>query len=65
MSDHTTHTEGLPVDEAWQHDWALEGIAALERYLARHAAFADYLAAQGRLNPDPLDLDDGDGAATD
>jgi hypothetical protein len=64
MSEHT-HTPPLPVDDAWQHDWALEGIAALERYLAAHAAFADYLAAHGLPGPHSLDLDDGDGAATD
>ena len=58
MSEHITHTDALPVDEAWLHDWALVGIAALEGYLARHAAFADYLAEHG------LDCDDGDGAVT-
>lgn len=58
MSDHITHLSALPVDEAWLHDWALEGIAALERYLAKHAAFAAFLAGR-RL----LDCDDGDSAA--
>lgn len=58
MSDHPTHPPALPVDEAWLHDWAAEGIAALERYLARHAAFAAFLSARGLL-----DSDYGDSAA--
>ena len=31
------------VDDAWLLEWAAEGIAALERLLAAHAAFDDYL----------------------
>jgi hypothetical protein len=54
MNEHHTHTELLDVDEAWVADWAAEGIAALERYLAKQAAFADYLRARG-----DLDCDDG------
>ena len=48
------HTE--PVDEAWIADWAAEGIAALERSLASHAAFELYLRERG------LESSDGDGA---
>jgi hypothetical protein len=40
----------VPVDELWLVDWAAEGIAALERYLAKHAAFAAYL--RGRTRPE-------------
>jgi hypothetical protein len=58
MSDHTHHTRALPVDEAWLHDWIDEGIAAIERYLARHAEFAAFLAARGNL-----DCGHGDSAA--
>jgi hypothetical protein len=43
MSNHETHTHLLDVDELWVAEWAAEGIADLERYLARHAAFAEYL----------------------
>lgn len=49
----------LDVDEAWLAEWAAEGIAALERSLAKHAAFAEYLGARADLQSD-----DGDGAAT-
>lgn len=42
MSDHT-HTTPVPFDEFWLADWVAEGFAALERYLAKHAAFAAYL----------------------
>jgi hypothetical protein len=46
----------VSVDEAWISDWAGEGIATLERYLAKQAAFAEYL--RGR----DLQSRDGDGA---
>ena len=50
MSEHETHTSAPPVDELWLRDWAAEGLAALERYLAKQAAFAAYLLAQGDLD---------------
>ena len=58
MSDHDTHTGFTPVDELWLRDWAEEGLARLEQYLARQAAFAAFLGARGLL-----DSDHGDGAA--
>jgi hypothetical protein len=45
----------VPVDELWLVDWAAEGIAALERHLAKHAAFAAYLRSR-----DNLESADGD-----
>ena len=55
MSEHRTHIHiELDVDEAWLVEWASEGIAALEQYLAKQAAFARYLRSQG-------DLHSGDG----
>lgn len=56
-SDNDTFTELTCVDEVWIADWAAEGIAALERYLARQAAFQAYLH-----NRD-LHSGDGDGRA--
>jgi len=50
MSEHTTPIHELDVDEAWLREWAAEGIAALERYLARHAAFVAYLEARAILD---------------
>jgi hypothetical protein len=50
MSDHTTPVTALPVDEAWLHDWAAEGLVALERYLAKQAAFSAFLAARSLLD---------------
>jgi hypothetical protein len=55
MSEHITHISLLDVDDAWIADWAAEGIAALERSLANHAAFAEFL----RLRT-VLDSGDGD-----
>jgi hypothetical protein len=46
MSTYHTH----PNDELWLSDWAAEGLAAFQRYLAKHAAFAAFLAA--REKPD-------------
>ena len=57
MSEHDAHLEAVPVDELWLADWAAEGIAALERHLAKQAAFAAFLAAR-----DGLDSIDGDRA---
>jgi hypothetical protein len=58
MSEHTPHLSVLSVDDLWLRDWAEEGVAAIERYLANHAAFAAFLAARN-----VLDSVDGDGAA--
>ena len=41
------------VDDAWLREWAAEGITTLERLLAAHAAFDDYL----RTRQDPSDGD--------
>ncbi len=57
MSEHDTHLSSLDVDDAWIVGWADEGIAAIERHLAKHAAFADFLRAR-----DDLDWIDGDGS---
>jgi hypothetical protein len=55
MSEHDTHPTLLDVDEAWLVEWAADGIAALERHLAKQAAFADYLRARGDLHSDDGD----------
>jgi hypothetical protein len=57
MGESDTHLNAVPVDELWLGDWAAEGIAALERYLAKQAAFAAFLVAR-----DGLDSIDGDRA---
>ncbi len=57
MSEHTDTTT-ISVDEAWLREWAAEGITALERLLAAHAAFDDFLRTRH-------DLDHGDRADTD
>ena len=43
MNTPDTHIQLVDVDEAWLAEWAREGLAAIERYLAKHAAFAEYL----------------------
>jgi hypothetical protein len=39
-------TTAVSVDDAWLREWAAEGIAALERLLATHAAFDEFLRAR-------------------
>jgi hypothetical protein len=39
-------TTTISVDEAWLREWAAEGIAALERLLAAHAAFDEFLSTR-------------------
>ena len=56
MNDHQAHLASLDVDEAWIVEWAADGVCAIERFLAKHAAFADFLRAR-----DDLDWFDGDG----
>lgn len=58
MSEHTTPIHELDVDEAWLREWAAEGVAAIEQYLAKHAAFAAYLLTRATLESAY-----GDGAA--
>ena len=58
MTDDHTYLVSLSVDEAWIVDWATEGVLAIERFLAKHAAFADFLRARN-----DLDWCDGDGCA--
>ena len=58
MSTHNTHLSVMSVDDVWLRDWVDEGIAAAERYLAKQAAFAAFLAARNVLHSV-----DGDGAA--
>ena len=55
MSEHTTAPHHVGVDDLWLREWAAQGIAALERSLAKHAAFEDYLR-----NRDDLQSDNGD-----
>jgi hypothetical protein len=43
------------VDELWLHEWAQSGLVALGEYLAKHAAFAEFL----RRRPDLESGDDG------
>jgi hypothetical protein len=42
MSEQTDSTT-ISVDDLWLREWAAEGIEALERLLAAHAAFDDFL----------------------
>ena len=40
------------VDDLWLREWAQSGLVALEAYLAKHAAFTEFLRR--------LDLESGD-----
>ena len=55
MNTHNPHTNLLDVDEAWVAEWAADGIAAIERYLAKHAAFAEYLETRAVVHSDDGD----------
>jgi hypothetical protein len=37
------------VDELWLREWAQAGLVALEAYLAKHAAFAEFLQRRADL----------------
>jgi hypothetical protein len=37
------------VDELWLREWAHAGLLDLETYLAKHAAFAEFLRARSDL----------------
>jgi len=50
MNTNDLTREAAPVDELWLRDWAAEGLAALERYLSKQAAFAAFLAARDDLH---------------
>jgi hypothetical protein len=43
------------VDELWLREWAQAGLVDLDAYLAKHAAFAEFL----RRRPDLESDDDG------
>ncbi|MGB2953140.1 MAG: hypothetical protein WBB74_07080 [Gaiellaceae bacterium] len=43
MSAHGLHQIEADLDETWLEDWAGVGIAELELYLAKHAAFLAFL----------------------
>ena len=58
MNTHHINPNTVSVDELWLGEWAAEGIAALQDYLSRHAAFAAFLDARSGL-----DSTYGDGAA--
>jgi hypothetical protein len=55
MSSYDIHPKSLDVDELWLREWAAHGIAAIERSLAKHAAFEEYLRA--RRDPQSADGD--------
>jgi hypothetical protein len=49
VSDHTFAAHHVDVDELWLREWAAQGIAAIERSLAKHAAFEEYLRSRADL----------------
>jgi hypothetical protein len=46
MSDRGLHLLAEDLDETWFDEWLAAGIAALETYLSKHAAFLSYLESQ-------------------
>ncbi len=45
MSDRGFHQIEADLEESWLEDWVGVGIAELESYLAKHAAFTAFLEA--------------------
>ncbi len=43
MSDGTLHRIEDELGESWLEEWALEGVRAIEAYLAKHQAFQSFL----------------------
>jgi hypothetical protein len=48
MSDRGFHRIEADLEESWLEDWAGVGIAELEAYLAKHAAFIAFLESGNR-----------------
>jgi hypothetical protein len=48
MSDRGFHRIEADLEESWLEDWAGVGIAELEAYLAKHAAFIAFLETENR-----------------
>jgi hypothetical protein len=48
MSDRGFHRIEADLEESWLEDWAGVGIAELEAYLAKHAAFIAFLESSNR-----------------
>ena len=46
MDDHGLHRIEDELGESWLREWLEQGLATLEAYLAKHAAFVDYLEAE-------------------
>lgn len=46
MSDRGLHLLAEDLDESWLEEWLAAGIAAIESYLAKYAAFLVYLDSQ-------------------
>ena len=45
----TSDLTAIDVDELWLREWAAAGLERIERYLADHAAFAEYLRLRAAL----------------
>jgi hypothetical protein len=43
MSDGTLHRIEDEIGDRWLEEWAREGVAAIEEYLAKHLAFQSFL----------------------
>ena len=46
MANERVHRIADDLTEDWVEDWADEGISAIEKYLAKHAAFLAFLDSQ-------------------
>ena len=51
MSERGFHRIEDDIAETWFEDWAGAGLAEIEAFLAKHAAFLRYLAAREAAQP--------------
>jgi hypothetical protein len=43
MTERGLHWIAADLADAWLHDWVGDGLAEIEAYLAKHAAFEEFL----------------------
>jgi hypothetical protein len=49
MNDYVIHKIEDDLSEDWVEEWAVLGVAEIETYLAKHAAFLTYLGEDDAL----------------
>jgi hypothetical protein len=53
MSERGMHYIEADLDETWERDWIGVGLVELDAYLAKYAAFLEFLCARSRASAGP------------